>query len=582
MKRLSVLIAAMFALVFFSGAAYAAETEYKVAKGDTLWGIAHRTWGTGKLWQKVAEANHIKNPKKLVAGKVIIIPEIVETIKITNHNTSPYGARAVKGDPRVLAAIDQTFYSDEVKAALKKTVSEMSPTPYILKKGEKAECVSDKTGVYCSNFGYEFAWEKIGALRADVWSTEFGNRKYEVFVIEVCGNFNSRSFEAPEITIEIPPVMVPPVTPETLPPAIEALPAIPKPEFRLPPVQKPVIKLPEPKCCPPEHEPIIGAGIWGNGIAKGNWYYAEYMAWLKADCDSEYSYGVGFYLNGEDGDSRLSNYEWWGFGAGPQLGVKRYWFYTDKFGNDRPQQWTVKARLMWETLHGGNPQSGYTNRQNDLKAGVYAEYIRQMSEKWQGSLTAEGWYNFNRHLTTTWSGDKPSDRTQINLGAYAQYKMNDDWQLRFGGGPFYQGWDHLTGLHLRAEARYKETIMFGPYANLFAWKTAAYEGVPLGDLQTIGAFVRIEFGPVIRDWDEVRRAKRIQKFQKELVPEGTPEPVSLVTVQENPKPNVTTVRAEDSSLSIKLDKNGEPATLADQARLDQKVSQMAWPYNNKQ
>ena len=581
MKKISVLIATMLALVFFSGASYAAETEYKVMKGDTLWGISHQTWGSGKLWHKIAEANNISDPRKLRAGKVIRLPELVETIKITNHNTSPYGAHAVKGDPRVLAAIDNTLYSVEVKTALKKVVSEMSPTPYILMKGEKAECVSDKSGIYCSTYGYEFAWEKIGALRADIWSTEVGNRKYEVFVIEVCGNFNSRSFEAPGITIETPPVISPPVTPESLPPPVEeALPA-PKMELRLPPAQKPVIKLPEPSCCPPEHEPIIGAGIWGNGIAKGNWYYGEYLDWLKADCDSEYSYGVGFYLNGEDGDSRISNYEWWGFGAGPQVGIKRYWFYTDKFGVDRPQQWTVKARLMWETLRGGNPTSGYANRQNDLKAGIYSEYIRQMSEKWQGSLTAEGWYNFNRHLVTTWSGDKPSDRTQINLGAFAQYKMNDKWQLRFGGGPFYQGWDHLTGLHARAELRYKEILMFGPYANLFPWKTAAYEGIPLGDLQTVGAFVRVEFGPIIRDWDYARRAKRIQKFQRELNPEGKPEPVTTAPVQENPNTDVSTSRIVDNSPSIQLDKNGEPVTLADQARFDHKVSRMAWPYNEK-
>jgi LysM repeat protein len=604
MKRISVLIA-LLALVLFSGAANAAETEYKVKRGDTLWGIAHCTWGTGKLWTKIAEANNIKDPRKLKAGKTLRIPEITEVIKIVTHNTSPYGAKAMKGDPRVLSGIEKTFYSADVKVALKKYVNENTPSKYILMKGEWVECASDKAGVYCSSAGFEFAWEKIGALRADIWSVEIENKKYEIFVIEICGNFASRHTEVPQITVEAPPV---PSEPMPSPPAVEEAPVLKKPELKLPPVTKPVIKLPVPACCPPEHEPIVGAGTWGNGIAWGTWYYGEYLIWLKPDCDSEYAFGAGIYFNGETGKSITSDYRWWGFGAGPQIGVKRYWFYTDKFGLDRPQQWTVKARLEWETLQGKNPTSGYSNKQNDKKVGFYAEYIRQMSEKWIGSLTAEGWYNFDRHLTTTWKGDSPSDRTQINLGIFGQYKVDENWQLKVGGGPFYQGWDQETGLHLRAELRYKETVMFGPYLNLFPYKTSAYEGIPLYKLQTLGGFVRVEFGPIIRDWDYARRAKRIQKYQRELNPEGSPEPAylgpeleritdpmisvpvmeskksqpaesmlaasKLAPVQEN---NPEIVNKSIDSAEKGVDRIAEPARLESQTSFDQKIDQLAWP-----
>lgn len=47
---------------------------YVVKKGDTLWGISIKFYGTGTKWTKIADANGIKNPKALQVGKTLRIP----------------------------------------------------------------------------------------------------------------------------------------------------------------------------------------------------------------------------------------------------------------------------------------------------------------------------------------------------------------------------------------------------------------------------------------------------------------------------------------------------------------------------
>lgn len=51
-----------------------ASRTYVVKKGDTLWKIADKFYGDGNKWKKIADANKIKDPRKLGVGKKLRIP----------------------------------------------------------------------------------------------------------------------------------------------------------------------------------------------------------------------------------------------------------------------------------------------------------------------------------------------------------------------------------------------------------------------------------------------------------------------------------------------------------------------------
>ena len=56
--------------------AITAGTEYSVAKGDHLWGIAVRTYGDGYQWVKIWQANkQIKNPNRIYIDQKINLPQ---------------------------------------------------------------------------------------------------------------------------------------------------------------------------------------------------------------------------------------------------------------------------------------------------------------------------------------------------------------------------------------------------------------------------------------------------------------------------------------------------------------------------
>ncbi|MEM6750077.1 MAG: LysM peptidoglycan-binding domain-containing protein [Planctomycetota bacterium] len=58
------------------GPAPAAESSrtYTIQKGDKLWNIAKREYGSGQRWVDIAEANPDINPDKLPIGLTIVLP----------------------------------------------------------------------------------------------------------------------------------------------------------------------------------------------------------------------------------------------------------------------------------------------------------------------------------------------------------------------------------------------------------------------------------------------------------------------------------------------------------------------------
>ncbi len=49
-------------------------STYTVIHGDNLWDIAVRAYGDGYQWTKIAQANHLANPRLIFSGNVFIIP----------------------------------------------------------------------------------------------------------------------------------------------------------------------------------------------------------------------------------------------------------------------------------------------------------------------------------------------------------------------------------------------------------------------------------------------------------------------------------------------------------------------------
>jgi nucleoid-associated protein YgaU len=48
--------------------------SYTVIKGDTLWDISVKAYGDGYGWTKIAEANHLMNPRMIHPGNTLSIP----------------------------------------------------------------------------------------------------------------------------------------------------------------------------------------------------------------------------------------------------------------------------------------------------------------------------------------------------------------------------------------------------------------------------------------------------------------------------------------------------------------------------
>lgn len=59
-------------------AAPPARRTYQVKRGDTLWAIAVRFYGNGRRWPEIADANAIRDPRKMPtfaqSGKALVIP----------------------------------------------------------------------------------------------------------------------------------------------------------------------------------------------------------------------------------------------------------------------------------------------------------------------------------------------------------------------------------------------------------------------------------------------------------------------------------------------------------------------------
>ncbi len=472
----------LVAVLIFCGTALAEkqDKQRKILNGDTLWGIAQEEYGKGHVWEIIADANKITDPRKLRVGSIITVPDIrYMPMDYKNPGADKYTGTLDQ-------ALDLLDYPEEIKNILKDKVKKKDFENSRISHGDNFAMVFGKNIVRST---VTAAWgDPQRNLLAERYTAIIGGMEYTLKYVVWCGNW----CRYPDKKISVP-ILEPKLAP--------------KPTM----VKKPFVYIPpEKRKLAIEHEPIVGAYMWKNNLARGWGGYAEYMAWLRKASLSGYtngwSPGIGLYAMYSEGDSlNSSGYHWLERGLGPEIGIKYI------AAGEKPWQWQGKLRLVWEETKGSN-SLGYAMEQDNVKLGFYTEYARKESEKWIWGTTAEAWYALDRDINSTWSGDKPSRRMNLLFYLFAQRKLSDDWQLRGAGGIFHQRWDHMTGLRAQLEARYKETLMFGSWISFFPFGlSSAYDGYSASDLTTIGGFVRLELGGIFREWDRNSRMSRVRK-----------------------------------------------------------------------
>lgn len=518
MKNLISLIMTVM-LSVFSVSAMASQSSLFALQGQTSWGIAKKTCGNGAQWEALGL------PLRLMAGVSYVIDPSrcqrsvkASAVKDSVRSSQPtVGGRIIrcksceyrhpdaapfckKGDNMYALTQQYGFTAEEAQYILANidTKSIVVTIPY-------------NKRLYRLSFSKNVLWEGViyhRALPQDVRKLTLPNGKI-IYRRDKCCNWLQVSVQdaSPKGDGALPPqktapVVVAPESPIALPvqsggdevAMVQPLSAFPA-ENEL------------------EWELIVGAGVWENNLAHGNWQYAEGA--LSARLKDGYRLGGGFYGSKGRGSDETSDYAWKErTGFGPQLVAKRNFLKAQESESGTmmlPAGWSLKARyLPNDSVKGGNPGSGYSMSQSGKKYGLYADYAERTSPDSIWGMTAEKWWYRDGKIQSTWSGDTPQDRGSWNVNVYRQERINDDWQVRGIAGASHQDWDKLNFFNLTAEMRYQETVMFGPRLALPLNKPAAYRDVSRGDLVTPGAFVRVELGGVIRLSDREHREGDVQ------------------------------------------------------------------------
>ncbi len=84
MKKSSTILT--IALVGLMASAVAAATTHTIREGDTLWELAARHYGDPTLYPILLEVNNIDNPRTILNGTVIVIPDKDDMKAIANEN----------------------------------------------------------------------------------------------------------------------------------------------------------------------------------------------------------------------------------------------------------------------------------------------------------------------------------------------------------------------------------------------------------------------------------------------------------------------------------------------------------------
>ncbi|OGK21637.1 hypothetical protein A3C23_02565 [Candidatus Roizmanbacteria bacterium RIFCSPHIGHO2_02_FULL_37_13b] len=70
--------------------------KYTVKKGETLWAICEKYYGSGYAWTDVTTTNKLKNANLIEVGQVLTMPELKNIIKPAELTTQPAKKQVVK------------------------------------------------------------------------------------------------------------------------------------------------------------------------------------------------------------------------------------------------------------------------------------------------------------------------------------------------------------------------------------------------------------------------------------------------------------------------------------------------------
>ncbi|MEI6650299.1 MAG: LysM peptidoglycan-binding domain-containing protein [Candidatus Moraniibacteriota bacterium] len=519
MKNMKAVIALFILLSVWCGVRVAeaipktATTTYVVKQGDQLLRLF------GRDCHKVAVLNKI-NPDKIKPGQILFVPPGVYLRVGTSKTriTSGFVRKEIKGDLIWKSGADKlSLKPRKGPMALRTVVKDLDRSASVVlwnqlrnapvngrfvtdDSGRLVAWVNDSTRLSMAD-GYMIGGRKIIRYHGDLKpKTPLKNDALTAMKISdqwvvmpaICGNISLGRMLARQLEKMVE-------TKETVIEDLQPISAIPQEN-----VGNELLKW----------ELIAGAGLYSNNLAHGNWQYAEGDVLIPLG--DGYAVGGGFYGMWGDGESKTSSYTWHErSGIGPQVVLRRDYLkeQTDEFGQtvELPAAWGIKARyLPNDYVTGGN--GVYNMSQTGKKFGLYAEVYERKSEDWLFGFTGEYWKYFDGKIRSTWSGDTPQNRSSWNVNAIAQYSFDEDWALRGILGVSHQYWDRLNYLNLTPEVRYQNWLMFGPRVSIPLNKPDEfYRDVTRGDLFTIGAFVRAEFGGVLRAKDcEDRRASVVK------------------------------------------------------------------------
>lgn len=451
----------------FADAGAATRVRYIVRKGDVM----SRLFGAD--YRKVAAANNIKDPNRIKVGQSLAIPDGVRlrTVAVASGKQG-FAVKTINGDLQWRSGRDKLYaYPSKGPSAIRLLMPEVSyaeakalwdqlcavPVNGRFEKagnGVLSAVLDDSTrtrldlsngmmigGRKAIRYTGSLKLAKGDALKADHLSALHVGDRWLIRP-KVCGNLLlGRGGERP---------------PDVEPPS----------EVPAPPVTPPSISvIPSKEGCNAEYELIVGAGVWENEAAHGNFQWGEGL--ISCELGDGYSAGIGFYGYGGSGESG-TGYSWDEGGFGPQVGFKRNFLasHHDEFGQEvlYPAGWQVKLRCLPNDYVEGESDS-YHVKQWGRKYGFYGEYWQRTSESALYGVSAEAWWYDATRFSSSWSGDSPQDRGSQAMSLFAQYRLNDDWQIRPIGKIFHQNWDDVIFAQVIPEFRYKEHVMVSPWAS---------------------------------------------------------------------------------------------------------------------